>query len=989
MTSEQVNPRTIFNNALEYPAGTERDAFLSQACGTNRELRARVEKLLKSLKDAGDFLQSAPGQKSTVIDSAAQAKPSPVIGPYKLLQRIGEGGMGIVYMAEQTHPVKRRVALKIIKPGMDSRKVIARFQAERQALALMDHPNIAKVLDANTTEDGKPYFVMELVKGVPITNFCDQRHLSPGQRLKLFISVCHAVQHAHQKGVIHRDLKPSNVLVAEFDGKPVPKVIDFGVAKATGQKLTEQTMYTEFGAIVGTLEYMSPEQASFNQLDIDTRSDIYSLGVLLYELLTGTTPVDKKRFQNVALLEILRLIREEDPPRPSTRLSTTDELPSIAANRGLEPRKLSGVIRGELDWIVMKALEKDRNHRYESASGLANDVERYLADEPVTACPPTLAYRLMKLSRKHKPAFLIAGGAVVALVVGVIGLITSNRLITRERDNARQAVIAKEEALKEKNTALDAKNTALAAKNSALEAAEAARANEARQRERADENYRTARAAVDRLFTRLADQLQGKPGLEKIRRDLLDDALSFYRGFLREKETDPSIILENGLAYRRLADLHQLLGQQEEMLKSLEQALSVFSQLSKSDPSSLQYRGHLADGTLQYARVLSEFHRLDESAVQYEKAIEMWEELRKAVPTEPRYLYQLARCEWEFGYFWGGRYQHSKGTPHLQRCDELRKELVQRFPKYQTDLWATKGIPSLIPVAGVGSEGVPHAPGKADERDYSTLPHDEKQLREFENILRPAVAYWEQQAAEHPDVPAYYRSYAHTISNLQRILAAQKRFAEVELIAIRRREETKNFLAKFPQIPEYLVTKAWDDYGFACLKYYQGQRAEAEQNFRLAIEAEKGLISKYPGELRHHNHLLWMLISCPIAELREPQRAIEEARISLKLDGSKDAGELAVAQVRAGLYAEALESFKKIPAKNRTAMNDLFESIALWHVGGKEWGRRVYKRGTDKINSTPNKAWYTFQYIFLCKEIETMMGDTPKAEDSPKSPAKL
>jgi serine/threonine protein kinase len=312
--------------------------------------------------------------------------------------------------------------------------VLARFEAERQALALMDHPNIAKVLDAGTTA-GRPFFVMELVKGVPITRYCDEHRLTPRQRLELFVPVCQAVQHAHQKGIIHRDIKPSNVLAALYDGKPVPKVIDFGVAKAVGQPLTERTLVTGFGAVVGTLEYMSPEQAELNQLDIDTRSDIYSLGVLLYELLTSTTPLDRKRLKEASLLEVLRLIREEEPPRPSTRLSTTDEMPKVAANRGLEPKKLSGLVRGELDWLVMKCLEKDRNRRYETANGLAADVQRYLADEPVLACPPSALYRVRKFARRHK-----GGLAAVGLVLAVLLLLGSGAgWVVRDRA-ARRAV---------------------------------------------------------------------------------------------------------------------------------------------------------------------------------------------------------------------------------------------------------------------------------------------------------------------------------------------------------------------------------------------------------------------------------------------------------------------------------------------------------------------------------------------------------------------
>jgi non-specific serine/threonine protein kinase/serine/threonine-protein kinase len=358
-----------------------------------------------------------------------------VIGPYKLLEQIGEGGFGVVFIAEQMQPVRRKVALKVLKPGMDTRQVVARFEAERQALAIMDHPNIAKVFDGGATSSGRPYFVMEPVKGEAITDFCDQNQLTPRQRLELFVPVCQAVQHAHQKGIIHRDLKPSNILVSMHDATPVPKIIDFGVAKALGQELTDKTMFTGFAQMIGTPLYMSPEQAGQSGLDIDTRSDIYSLGVLLYELLTGTTPFEKNCFRRAAFDEMLRIIRTEEPPKPSTRISTTEELPSIAANRGLEPRKLSGLLRGELDWIVMKALEKDRNRRYESANGFALDIQRYLADETVQACPPSAGYRLRKLARRHWRPVLMAATVFLALLAGVIG--TTWSLIRTEQ--ARQA----------------------------------------------------------------------------------------------------------------------------------------------------------------------------------------------------------------------------------------------------------------------------------------------------------------------------------------------------------------------------------------------------------------------------------------------------------------------------------------------------------------------------------------------------------------------
>jgi eukaryotic-like serine/threonine-protein kinase len=432
-----VDEASIFLAALEQPSPDERAAFLDRACGGNEELRRSLEMLLKAHVKAGDFLAQAPAPVRATVDLPITEAPGTRIGPYKLLEQIGEGGMGAVWMAQQTEPVKRLVALKLIKAGMDSKQVIARFEAERQALALMDYAHIARVLDAGTTGAGRPYFVMDLVRGVPITRYCDEHHLTPRQRLELFIPVCQAVQHAHQKGVIHRDLKPSNVLVALYDGWPVPKVIDFGVAKAAGQPLTEKTLVTGFGAIVGTLEYMSPEQAEINQLDVDTRSDIYSLGVLLYELLTGSPPFTRKESERGGVLEMLRLIREQEPTRPSTKLSTAEGLPTLAANRGTEPAKLRKLVRGELDWIVMKALEKDRNRRYDTASGVAADVQRYLNDEPVQACPPSAWYRLRKFARRNKAVLLTA--SVVVLAVSLTGAVSSV-LIWRTNQNLQQTV---------------------------------------------------------------------------------------------------------------------------------------------------------------------------------------------------------------------------------------------------------------------------------------------------------------------------------------------------------------------------------------------------------------------------------------------------------------------------------------------------------------------------------------------------------------------
>jgi serine/threonine protein kinase/tetratricopeptide (TPR) repeat protein len=399
------------SEALKIPEGPDRAAYLDLACGDDAELRRQVESLLALHGRAGRFLEAPTlGPEERPSES-----PGAVIGPYKLLEEIGEGGMGAVYMAEQAQPVRRQVALKVIKPGMDTKQVIARFEAERQALAMMDHPNIARVLDAGATDSGRPYFVMELVRGIPITDYCDRERLSIPERLELFVLVCRAVQHAHQKGIIHRDLKPSNVLVTVIDGVAFPKVIDFGVAKATGQSLTERTIYTGFHSFVGTPLYMSPEQADLAGMDVDTRSDIYALGVLLYELLTGTTPFDQETFRKAAFDEVRRIVREQEPPRPSTRIGKDSSTASRFRPSSLIPRPSS---LQELDCVVMKALEKDRDRRYETANSFAADLMRYLTDQPVEACPPSGWYRFSKYARRHRAGLMTAAVVSLALIAG-------------------------------------------------------------------------------------------------------------------------------------------------------------------------------------------------------------------------------------------------------------------------------------------------------------------------------------------------------------------------------------------------------------------------------------------------------------------------------------------------------------------------------------------------------------------------------------------
>src|SRR6266571_505532 len=451
--------KEIFGQALQIKSAAERETYLARACHGEPELRRQVDSLLRAHEQAGDFLS----QTMPLPSSDFEIQPlGTLIGRYKLLEKIGEGGFGVVYMAEQQVPVQRKVALKIIKPGMDTREVIARFEAERQALALMDHPNIARVLDGGATEAGRPYFVMELVRGTAVTDYCDQNNLTTTERLELFILVCNAVQHAHQKGIIHRDLKPSNILVTLHDGVPVPKVIDFGIAKATQGRLTDGTVYTELHQFIGTPAYMSPEQAEMSGLDIDTRSDIYSLGVLLYELLTGDTPFDAKELLKKGLDEIRRTIREVEPPKPSTRLTqqlvaadvrrlkssgmgdaATEEEIRASSRRLLQMKEIIPLLRGDLDWIVMKCLEKDRTRRYETANGLTMDLKRFLHNEPVVARPPSAVYRLEKLVRRNKVAFA-AGAIVLSALVSGLGI--STWALLREQKARREADLRRQEA---------------------------------------------------------------------------------------------------------------------------------------------------------------------------------------------------------------------------------------------------------------------------------------------------------------------------------------------------------------------------------------------------------------------------------------------------------------------------------------------------------------------------------------------------------------
>jgi serine/threonine protein kinase/tetratricopeptide (TPR) repeat protein len=813
MAIDTNRAKELFFAAADINDAKTRAAYLNEECAGDSALRGRVEALLRAHAEPDEILDAPPARPATIDYAPITERVGSMIGPYKLMEQIGEGGFGLVFVAEQQEPVKRKVALKVIKPGMDTREVISRFEAERQALALMDHPNIARVFDAGATDSGRPYFVMELVRGIPITDYCDKYRLPPRERLELFVTVCQAIQHAHQKGIIHRDVKPTNILVTSHDGKPVVKVIDFGVAKAIHQQLTARTVYTNFAQMVGTPLYMSPEQAEMSGLDIDTRSDIYSLGVLLYELLTGTTPLEKKRFAKAAYDEIRRLIREEEPQKPSTRVSTSDSIASIAAQRHTEPAKLSKLMRGDLDWITMKALEKDRTRRYETANGLARDIQRYLSDEPVEACPPSTTYRLRKFAKKNRAALTMAATFALLLITGAGVSIWQAVRATRAEGLARNAAeaerLAKLDALENEKYAVE-------------------------QRSRAEKAHDRTRDALDAMTSGLTgDSLMTQTEISADQKKFLSEVLTYYQEFAGKKADDEQSRVRIAHAAVRVGQIEQQLGRTEQAIVAVRMAEDGYRSLVVDYPTVAVYQKALAQSHLNVGFLLKEMGKPDEAEERYRLAIALMAKLAAEYSTVPVYRQVLAVGQIRLGnlHLDGGK--QAEAEEQYRMALSIVAKLAAEFPtesRYRQML------------------GVNHF-------DLGRVLIQIGKRSEAEQQIHMALAIQKKLAADYPTVPAYqvdlagsHNSWGNALKSQGKIQQAEEQYRLGLALADR-------LAANFPGMSSYKESVAGYRSNLGLMLDRQGKREEAEQQYRMAMAICEKLAADCPANPKNQIHL--------------------------------------------------------------------------------------------------------------------------------------
>ncbi|MBL8816422.1 MAG: serine/threonine protein kinase [Planctomyces sp.] len=767
---------------------------------------------------------------STYVPQRTAAAGQLIAGRYKFIEQIGEGGMGTVWLADQKEPVRRRVAVKLIKAGMDSAQVLYRFEAERQALAILDHPNIAKVFDGGRTEDDRPFFVMEYVKGIPLTDFCDREKLRVRDRLQLLISVCQAVQHAHQKGIIHRDLKPSNILVSMHEGKAVPKVIDFGLAKAFNQSLTENTLHTALGTMLGTPMYMSPEQAEQNNLDIDTRTDIYSLGVILYELLTGVTPIERQAFRDAALNEMLRLIREVEPPRPSTRLSSIENLPNVAASRGIDPRSLNRELHGDLDWIVMKAIEKERGRRYETADGFARDIQRFLAFETVEATPPRLGYRLRKLYQRRKQIILISGVLLGLLLTACVVSIWQ----------AIRATKAEGELLVHLET----------------ESVLRTRAETARDRLRSILDLMTSSVTREALLTQLR--------LTKEQETLLNDIVRYYEELAIEDSADSDQRLRVGTASFRVGEIQFRLGRFSDAKTSFEHAYEILSSMPDNSTESEPSKVAAAAALVRLAFISSQFGDRTGAIETHKRALACFETVKGPAASSEIALQHKANCQSSLGL---ELIAVGNNEEALQYCNEAIRTMGDKSNEL-----SSRSVEFRVQLARCfGNRGI------VLERTVN-IPNVIEDFMQARQIL-------ETMTEESSGLSIYGESLAKTYNNLGFMNGKVGRWEE-SIGYFRKAVEIRGLIsAMYPGVFEYKVYHADTEASLAEVLFLRGNRDEAMFHSKHAIEILRSLKVPDSGTQAFNRQLLraTSLAAGYASAMNRPEEALSLAQESVDI----------------------------------------------------------------------------------------------------------
>jgi tetratricopeptide (TPR) repeat protein len=948
-----MNERSIFAAALDITDIAERAAYLDAACGGDAALRQHLDELLAAQAKLGSFLvQPRNGSPRTADFEPTEVPGTVIAGRYKLLEEIGEGGMGTVWVAEQTQPVRRKVALKLVKPGLDSRSVLARFEAERQALALMDHPNIAKVLDGGMTETGRPFFAMEYVKGVPITEFCDATRLSVSERLQLFVQVCQAVQHAHQKGIIHRDLKPSNILVAPYDDRPVPKVIDFGLAKAMHQSLTERTLHTAHETVLGTPLYMSPEQAQLNNLDVDTRSDIYSLGVLLYELLTGTTPVEQKRFKEAAWDEVRRIIREEEPPRPSTRLSSVKTLPSLAASRQTEPAKLTRLVRGELDWVVMKALEKDRIRRYETANGFALDIQRYLAGEAVAAVPPSAGYRLRKFARRNRGALAAAAVLTVAILLALGTAAASIGYVAADRA-ARRAEEVRERAARQAET----ERTVEAALREAEffqrqtrwpEALTAARKAEAILKSgeggpEVEERVRQAVADLDMIAALEDIQLRKSSSQSEPAEMRLADA-NYVAAFRRYGIDVDALPVETAAERIRARPIRaELVAALNDWILRRNNSHGDFEREALNDPGTK----HLLDVLRAADPDPWSLRGWSAMASPWPERRDLMLKLAAEVPVEELRPVTVLLIAWAL------RYMNAPG-PAVALLEKAQRLHPDNF-------WINDDLAISLALAG--------GPRRQEEalRYYTAaqaLRPRSPDVLMTGGYIQYRKGAWDEAIALYRQALGLQPNYAFAYWRIGEALDAKELKAEAGAAyreAVRLQPEIGMF--HFALAGHLQQKRAWDE---AIVEYREGllvmPDAHSARNGLAYCLSQKGrweeAIAEYREALRLNrandtaqNALAWLLTTCPDPQLRDPGEAVRLARMATELAPRNGSywNTLGIAQYRAGDWTAAITALNKSMQLRRSgdSTDYFFLAMAHWQLGEKDQAREWYDKAVQ------------------------------------------